>query len=451
MMKSAALDNMYLGASPLNFGQISYYDAARGECYRDFGDPIGVWSRALVEGLYGIRPDALHGRLELRPGFPEAWDEAEIAMSDVAYGFRREGSRDTYEIRQHFDSVQHISLVVPARGGIRRVTVNGRRAAWHTVEPSVGRPRIRIDAGTHKEAAVRIDWQPLPEVRATGRERVMGPTRFVEVKAADLRWWRAEDLPEPEPEVQPAGFEEVDTDRCEPVAMDFNACVTDIFRNRYRSPRPPVTTLQIPEQGIGEWCHPKQTAEIDDSGLRAAVDDAGLLHTSIGIPFRTPKSGANICFTTLWDNYPDRCSVPLTGRASHAYLMMAGSTNHMQYGLPNGEVRIRYRTGEADTVHLTNPSTWVPVEQDIYYDRGAFRLEEGTVPPYRIHFGSGRVSRRLGDELGIDGVYGRLIDGGAGILLDLKLDPRRELEAIEVETLSNDVVIGLMAVTLQRN
>ena len=24
----------------------------------------------MVEGLYGIRPDALHGRLTLRPGFP---------------------------------------------------------------------------------------------------------------------------------------------------------------------------------------------------------------------------------------------------------------------------------------------------------------------------------------------------------------------------------------------
>lgn len=49
LMKSVAKDNMYLGASPLNFGQISHYDAARGECYRDFADPIGVWSRALTE------------------------------------------------------------------------------------------------------------------------------------------------------------------------------------------------------------------------------------------------------------------------------------------------------------------------------------------------------------------------------------------------------------------
>ena len=61
---------MYLGDSPGNFGQISFYDAARGECYRDFGDPIGVASRALIQGLYGILPDALNGRLLMKTRFP---------------------------------------------------------------------------------------------------------------------------------------------------------------------------------------------------------------------------------------------------------------------------------------------------------------------------------------------------------------------------------------------
>jgi hypothetical protein len=57
LMKSSFLDGMYLGNSPGNLGQVSFYDAARGECYRDFGDPIGVASRLLVQGLYGILPD----------------------------------------------------------------------------------------------------------------------------------------------------------------------------------------------------------------------------------------------------------------------------------------------------------------------------------------------------------------------------------------------------------
>ena len=53
----------------------------------------------------------------------------------------------------------------------------------------------------------------------------------------------------------------------------FNSSVADIFKNEYLSPRSPYTTLQLPTQGIGEWCHPLLTAEIDDSGLRSLVKD----------------------------------------------------------------------------------------------------------------------------------------------------------------------------------
>lgn len=74
-------------------------------------------------------------------------------------------------------------------------------------------------------------------------------------------------------------YESVDLDTC------MNARVTDIFENRYLSPRSPYTTLQVPVQGIGEWCHPKATAEIDDSGLRRAAS-GDVLDTPIGVPFR---------------------------------------------------------------------------------------------------------------------------------------------------------------------
>lgn len=83
----------------------------------------------------------------------------------------------------------------------------------------------------------------------------------------------------------------------------FNANVTDIFRNEYLTPRSPYTTLQLPVQGIGEWCHPKLTADIDDAGLRALVRDE-MLTTKLGVPFRTLAQGSNIAFTSLWDNYP---------------------------------------------------------------------------------------------------------------------------------------------------
>lgn len=151
----------------------------------------------------------------------------------------------------------------------------------------------------------------------------------------------------------------------------FNACVTDIFRNEYLSPRSPYTTLQLPKQGIDEWCHPLKTADIDDSGLRASVHD-GLLKTKLGIPSRTPAKGQNIAFTSLWDNYPDSLEISLKGRASRAYLLMAGSTNHMQCRIDNGIIRVYYMDGTYDTLPLVNPDNLAPIEQIFFEDGKAF-------------------------------------------------------------------------------
>ena len=75
---------------------------------------------------------------------------------------------------------------------------------------------------------------------------------------------------------------------------------------------------------------------------------------------------------------------------------------------------------------------------------------QATAPrPYRLHLKSGKVSRDLGKELNITGVYGREIEGDAGILLDIPLDHSKELKGLTLETLSNDVVIGIMGITLQ--
>ena len=112
------------------------------------------------------------------------------------------------------------------------------------------------------------------------------------------------------------------------ISQAFNASVTDIFRNEYRSPRPPCTTLQIPLQGVGEWCHPAYTPVIDDAVFRSLIADGEFVVA--GVPFRTPAEGLNVVFTSLWDNYPDSLSLPLSGTASRAWLLMAGSTNHMQ-------------------------------------------------------------------------------------------------------------------------
>ncbi len=411
IMKSDLLDEMYLGDSPGNIGQISHYDAARGEIYRDFADNVAVTAKTAIQGLYGINPDALYGRCIIRPGFPSTWDSASIKTPYIEYSFRREGNKEIYDITQNFPQALQIVIRQNIGNGRYRDTAFSNEKHQHIV----------IDAATQSTDVNDFDNYTASK---TPDAKVLG-TAFDDVRTAD----------------------------CKTVNMDkqFNSNVTDIFKNEYLSPASPYTTLRIPKNGYGEWCHPLFYAETNDSIFRTLVKkNVYTAHLDGGktIPFRSNTKGRNIAYTSLWDNYPDSLTVPLKGNAAHAYLLMAGSTNQMQSRIANGIVRVEYADGTSQTMELTNPDNWCPIEQDYYVDDYAFKAAEPR--PYRVHFMSDKVSRNLGDALGLTGVYGREIPGGAGQLLDLVLDPTKKLRSLTVRTLSNDVVIGLMAITLQK-
>ena len=412
LLKANVMDQMYYGLCPANFGQISYYDAARGECYRDFGDCIGISARTIIQGLFGIIPQALDGRCIIRPGFPSEWDSVAIRTPYLSYKYTRKEGVERYEITQHFR--QPLKIVIRqdcGEGGYR--DVEGTCEQHQVIEAQLPEFRMRLTD---------------PIVKGGRRQQ-------------GLEWQlRGDEVSSPQ-------------------ALDklFNANVSDIFKNRYLSPRPQTTTLQIPVQGIGEWCHPQLTADINDSVFRS------LIHKDVivlaGIPFRTPKQGRNIVYTSLWDNYPDSVVIPVSGniprqvRASVAHLLMAGSTNHMQSRIDNGLVIATYDDNTRDTLALRNPDNWCPIEQDYYIDGHAFYAANPR--PLRVCLGKAGsdgqpiVSRDLGSELQITGVYGREIPGGAAQILSMPLNPQKKLRSLTLRTLSCDVVIGLMAVTLQ--
>lgn len=454
LMKSSILDGMYLGESPGNFGQISFYDAARGECYRDFGDPIGVASRLLIQGLYGVCPDALNHRLLLRPAFPYEWREASLHTPDMDFEYREEEHGSLYRLLHHLPAVSRLELQVPGRRSrVASVRVNGKSVHWALVNPSVGVPRlaVQVEAPVDATLEIEIEWggeSLRHEAAADAPRRQEGPVTFALLQQGDMQWWKEVAVVEEQPAQLEEPFRHVDVKRLQPVEMErcFNASVTDIFRNRYLSPRSPYTTLQLPVQGIGEWCHPLTTAEIDDSGLRASVRD-GLVQTRTGVPFRTPAQGANISFTSLWDNYPDSLTVPLKGKASRAYLLMAGSTNHMQCHIDNGRIRAYYTDGSYDELPLVNPTNWAPIEQFFFEDGLAFNRQAPAL--WRLCLKNGESSNDFGRTLGYTNIN-RVIDGGAAVMLDMPLNPRKRLSHLTLTTLSNEVVIGLMAVTLQR-
>src|SRR5665648_837827 len=124
-------------------------------------------------------------------------------------------------------------------------------------------------------------------------------------------------------------------------------------------------------------------------------------------------------------------------------LRMAGSWHHMQSRMTNGIVKVEYTDGTKEELQLVSPDNWWPIEQD-FYDGYAFRVDG--VRPLRLYLKTGEW------HLDSYSIYSknktRKIEGGAASVLDLPLNPKKELMKLTLETRTNDVVIGLMAVTL---
>jgi len=432
--KGCLLDSMYLGLCPGNVGAMTQFDVERGEAQRDFGDAIGITTRALVEGLFGVRPDALAGELKICPGFPAPWDHAGMRHPDLNFSFRRDGLTETFSVEPKFRKSMALRLQIPAlRDGVAGVTINGQPAKWSWMAGVVGLPRIEIQGPPATRSEVVVTWK--------GETPSFNPPLISRVRTWKSDFKNAvEDWKQPLP----------GSVKLEPVDLSniFNDRVTQIFRNEYLSPRSPFCSLSLPKQGLGGWCDDQAEFDVDDAGLRAvAAKCGGKLVLPNGVPFQTPADtgGKNIAFTSQWDNYPREISVPLSGKSSHAYLLMAGSSNPMESRLDNGEVIVTYADSTTGRLALRNPTNWWPIDQDYFIDDYAFRRDE-PIPP-RVDLKTGLV--RILDVNEFKGKGGK-VPGGAATVLDLPLNPDKELRSLTVRTLANEVVVGLMAVTLAR-
>jgi hypothetical protein len=564
LWKSALIESMYLGASPGGFQQLSFYDAIRGQLYRDFADPVGMAARTLVEGMFGILPDALRDTLTFKPGFPPDWEHAALSTPDIRFWFEKNKQEDSYTIGHKFPKPMQMTLQVRAvRTELESVLVDGKPAKWNMIGNMVGGPVLQIGAGKRYACKIVIRWKGEVPARIVHKNKyaagdtinltsgksiiqsIKDPqnvlagvsisgnrlqavvqnslgnrTVFVQLKQGAFTWWQPVCLEVKEQvEINTSGkivsigsnadavkgslvinkfkseinirsstltsyiriaethlnpgtnrvlfqtgkknwsanlvywdmksspatkFEKID------LTKYFNEKVTNIFKQQYLSPRPTSPTLQLPTQGIGNWCYPLTTAEISDSGLRAQAGTKNEIMLPQGIPFSTPgdSNKLNIIFTSQWDNFPDSVVIPLSGKSKHAYFMMAGSTNPMQSRMVNGEVRIHYTDGSSEILSLKNPENWWPVEQDFLQDGYAFTT--GAPTPLRYYLKKGIATTSWSDYTTIRGFSNCAIDGGAATVLDLPLNDTRELKSLIIHTIANDVVIGLMSLTLVR-
>lgn len=571
LWESGLIESMYLGASPGGFEQLLFQDAIRGELYRDFADPVGMAGRTLVEGLFGIQPDALKNILTIQPGLPKSWNHASLEIPDITFAFERTENTDVYQITPHFTTKMNLQLLVNAtHESISKVTVNEKEVEWKMIDGTVGSPKISIESPYADSYKVEIVWgnelleQPTAVSTICEGENIKITTNkatileikdtqnalantvlnnneinavangignksfFVKLKQKEMIWWQPIDINiTPKLEIVSTSIKgenavviirnhssksingllisnqkanstkislkansennieiplaqlvsgtntiEINAEddsktklnftnwdiqansktNWEAVKLDgiFNDKVTNIFENKYLSPRAQSPSLQIPTQGIGNWCYPLVKPIIDDAGLRAKAGINNQISSPQGVPFATPSNAEkkNIAFVSQWDNFPKSVAIPLSGKASHAYLMMAGTTNPMQSRFTNGEIVVTYSDGSSEKLELKNPENWWPIEQDFYTDGYAFTTNAQKPP--RVYLKTGTISRDFKDFKSIKGFSDFGVEGGAGTIIDVPLNKNKNLKSLEIKAIANEVVIGIMSLTLNR-
>ena len=485
LLRGSLLDAGYRGLCPGNFPMSLQLDPHRQESQRDFGDPIGCASRAIVQGLWGLRPELLNERIYISPQLPSEWSEAELRHPDIVVEFRVHEGTEFWNVKPSFAKEIALTLELVARTiRLPEVKINGHPHDIHFVDDAVGTPRVVLEAAKpgpwdielrwHGDAPPKVPSGPLHcTIGATivwpqgvQHHRIEDPQGcltngipaasgkhciFALQEFEDGRYWLPVELSIDAPGASAPSRAQKSSNVFEPIEMGqiFSGFVNEILSRGYHAPRSPFCSLTLPDTLLGGWANFDATAAVDDSGLRRS---GGQIELPTGLRFQTPSDprAPNCCYVSQWAMDPKHVSVKLAGRAHRLHLLIAGTTFPQATGSTHATIAVEYQDGiSPKTVQLRSPHAWWPIEQDYPVDDYIFLLGGDNSPlPWRIDLSSGRP-RQLTKEL-LRG-RGGPIPGGAAFTVEVPLDPNRELAACTFHSELYGIVLGLLGMTLERS
>lgn len=455
----------------------------------DFGDCVHTFSRTLISGLFGYQPDYPNHKVMISPGFPPDWDYASIEIPDVKINFNRK--KNLYQYDFVLTNKADLELHLPVYSNhIRQVKVNGSPVSWKLL-PATGRSGIQIVLPSTLKAEIVIDADEFPyfapvvaegsignpmELRPERAESILKVedpqgvfktfkiernillgelannkghhTVLLKTKTGNTEQWRVYRIRINDPEgdrLLAARFIDeppVNADwNCIDIQSAFNADITSIYQQKYLSPRPKTVSAQLGTDGYSPWTfkfwnsHPP---EIKLNYIPDLLNENGKLITPQGVPFSWSSVAKNIAFTSLWDNYPDKTEIPINTSGNAIYFLISGSTNVMQCQIANAVVRLHYADGITDSLELVPP---------VNYWNLSTITANATAP--------GQESRNdytaETDRFCLPDVLPQTVNLGKNcraMLLNLKLRKGKKLKWLTLETLSQEVVVGLMGVTV---
>ena len=446
----------------------------------DFNDCSSMFCRAVVEGLFGYAPNYPAGFVKIAPQFPKDWNHAAIQTPDVQFDFTKQKNTIGYHVKLAKSSAVRISVPVNT-GKILSVTVNGQPAHW-ALAPGFGQSVVNLDIPETEAADVQVVAEeifpanPAVEVSGTSAERislaagrgsiielrdphmVLADAKILDGKISgivttnaghhivfgltqngDLQSWQVFKLTVTDRQAELAKAAKlvqaipINTKwDCLDLNASFNADLRTIYQQKYLSPRPNTCSLRLAVDGYSTW-----QMMLDPKNKPPAIDFANVpklrtqperLVSTQGVPFHWSGSTTNIAFTSQWDNWPHQVNVPVKKSGDAIWFLVCGTSNPMQVQIANGELRLNYADGVVDKLELVPPFnfwTLCPLNGfDYNYQRDAFCLPK--IPPPIIQLGN----------------------NCRAMVLNQRLRPGVTLESVTLETLSPEVVVGLMGLTI---
>jgi len=439
----------------------------------DFHDTSSMFARATVEGLFGYQPDYPNSRVRFAPQFPSEWNHASIKTPDFSLAFSRSANKDEYHLK--LKQAGYVEFAIPVRAQrVTAVEVDGHKVAWQD-SPGYGHSVISVKLPKRKSVNLIVKWETaLPEHRPVFVDGMPGQSIMLSVpqgkiisvddpaqvllrkrhmngsvksvldtkpgyfaatalvKYDNLQQWQVYKLHVGD--TTHATLTEIPNIgkwMSVNIAGQINSDVREIYKKEYLTPRPQTCSVRLGTNGYSSWAWYYWGAtqpEIDLSLTSKMLDSTGQLVTPQGIPFKWTSEVTNIAFTSQWDNWPHSVEFPVNVKGQAIWFLVCGSTNCMQGRISNAVISLNYEDGSKQKIDLVPPfNFWnlCPIAGTDYdYKRDAFALP--IAPPATV---------KLGNNC-------------RAILISNRLSQGIILQSVTLEALSQEVVIGIMGITV---
>jgi len=422
----------------------------------DFTDVSGTYLRLMTEGLFGIKLNSLSGVHQIAPNFPSEWESASLTLKDISLHYSRKGTEEEYDVFTEKNGKKVFRIYMRA-SDVEAVYLDGELCDYEIkaypahsfifVETEkVGRINLKIMHGTSELPKVNF----APEVMGGNRvvfevsngniieyvdvsgvlenAEIIGNKIYAKVKETKgdytffIRVVNGEYdayipcdfvIKDVEREITYTDkpFETID------ISKYFNETIEKVLFEKYLEPRPKTHSIRTFINGRygWEWNHGGHNKVIVKAeNLRNA---GGLVTTKSGIPFITPSENENLACVSIWENFPTEMSIDLAGCGEELAVMFIAGTNCMQTHVENARITVEYKDGESENVSLILPEN----------------IDDWLIPAIQSENETFYFS-----------------DYNHAIVQRIKLKGEKELKCIKFEAVANEVILGVMGVSIAR-